>query len=110
MSSSYLQVADLLLRIEQELRQQDLWHADRPSDEALNSVQPFCYDTLCFTEWLQFIFLPRMKVIIENGLALPPSCDIAPMAEEAFKQLSQNTDELLVLLIECDRAIVGHSK
>lgn len=101
------QLAELLLGIEQELRRLDFWQAQAPSEQAMQSIQPFCFDTLDFTQWLQFIFLPRMRIIVEHGLTLPSSCDIAPMAEECFKQMPQNTDTLLALLIECDRVIVG---
>lgn len=102
-------LAEYLLRIEQEMRRLDLWHTEVPDPDALQSIQPFCFDTLDFTQWLQFIFLPRMKVIVEHGLTLPSSCDIAPMAEECFKQVPENTEALLTLLVECDRVIVGCS-
>lgn len=107
MTNRYHQLADQLLQIELEMRQLDLWHQQAPCEQALQSIQPFCFDTLEFTEWLQFIFLPRMKIILEQGMVLPSSCDIAPMAEECFKRLPENTDHLLALLIECDRVIVG---
>ncbi|MGP4844240.1 YqcC family protein [Marinobacter sp. 1Y8] len=78
-------VADGLIAIETELRRLNYWESEPPASEALSSTQPFCMDTLGFHQWLQFIFLPRMKVIIEQDLALPAVSGIAPMAEEFFR-------------------------
>lgn len=60
-------VADSLLQIEIELRRIDAWESEPPSPEALQSAQPFAVDTLEFTQWLQFVFVSRMKVLIEGG-------------------------------------------
>ena len=48
------QVHALLIDIEAQLRQMGLWQAVPPSPEALASSQPFCIDTLDFSQWLQF--------------------------------------------------------
>ena len=68
------------------MRDIGLWSDLIPSDEALASTQPFAVDTLEFVEWLQFIFLPRMKNLVETGSPLPSNCGIAPMAEEYFNR------------------------
>ncbi|WP_404363442.1 YqcC family protein [Marinobacter sp.] len=78
-------VADRVLAVEAEMRRLGLWSDHPPSPASLQSSQPFCVDTLEFHEWLQFIFLPRMKVIIEEDRELPVTSGIAPMAEEAFR-------------------------
>lgn len=64
-------VADSLLQIEIELRRLDAWESEPPSPEALQSAQPFAVDTLEFTQWLQFVFVSRMKALIEGGHPLP---------------------------------------
>lgn len=79
------EVTDCLLRIEVALRQLDGWSEVPPSEEALQSTKPFAVDTLEFTEWLQFIFLVRMKVLVENNHPLPSVSGMAPMAEEHFR-------------------------
>ena len=56
-----------------------------PSVAALSSTQPFCVDTLNFEQWLQFVMMARFEGMIQNSQPLPTQCDIAPMAEEAFK-------------------------
>ncbi|AMX03108.1 YqcC family protein [Microbulbifer thermotolerans] len=85
MERIYSEVAEQLLLIEAEMRRLDLWAAQPPSAEALASTEPFCVDTLTLPQWLQFIFLPRMRQLIERELPLPRQCGIAPMAEEYFR-------------------------
>lgn len=101
------QVADSLLRIEMELRQLDLWQAERPDPEAFQSTQPFCIDTLEFHQWLQFVFVERMIVIIEQGQPLPRMSGIAPMAEEHFRVRPESGKSLIRELEEIDRLLSG---
>lgn len=79
------QVADCLLGIEMALRQLGMWEAERPPADAFLSSEPFCLDTLTFTQWIQFVFLERMKLIVESAQPLPAVSGIAPMAEEYFR-------------------------
>ena len=98
-------LADHLLLIERELRAQGWWAATPPPAEALASVEPFCVDSLAFEEWLQWIFLPRMKVIIESGQPLPSVSGIRPMAEMVYSAKLGKASGLLVLLGEFDGLI-----
>ena len=84
MSERHNQLANLLFDLEKELRETQLWAEQSPPPEALLSKEPFSIDLLTFTEWLQFIFLPRMYATIEAASDLPQSCSIAPMAEQFF--------------------------
>ncbi|MEE3170832.1 MAG: YqcC family protein [Pseudomonadota bacterium] len=101
------QVADSLLRIEMELRRLGLWEAEPPPDEAFESTQPFCIDTLEFPQWLQFVFVARMKVIIESDHSLPATSGIAPMAEEHFRGRQESGNALVRELEEIDRLLSG---
>jgi uncharacterized protein YqcC (DUF446 family) len=86
MSDKHQAVADALREIEAALRAQRLWHHQPPSAEALNSTAPFAVDTLSFTQWLQFVFLPQMQRLVNRGGALPTNCAITPMAQEYCRQ------------------------
>lgn len=66
------------------MRTNGYWHAEAPNPAAMASRVPFCADTLAFTEWLQFVFLPRLHRIVERDLALPQASGIAVMGEEAL--------------------------
>ncbi|MCB1876650.1 MAG: YqcC family protein [Chromatiales bacterium] len=100
----------LLSAIEHELRRIDLWSSVSPPEDALASNAPFCYDTLALHEWLQWVLLPRMKAIIEGGLQLPEHSGIAPLGEQVFPDLTQDTDDLLLLLRRFDEFIEGHGE
>ncbi|AWM60693.1 YqcC family protein [Stutzerimonas stutzeri] len=79
-------VAQQLLLIERELRVLGLWGIEPPTPDALASVEPFCVDTLRFEQWLQWIFLPRMKAIVEADLPLPAASGICAMAEVVYRE------------------------
>lgn len=96
------QVAELLLDMEAELRRLQLWSAEAPAPAALASQQPFCIDTLCFSEWLQFIFLPRMHQLTRQQQPLPTSSAITPMAEHYFQTLQLDSAALLEILRSMD--------
>ena len=102
------QVADLLLALESELRRQGLWEAEPPAPERLASSVPFCHDTLELQQWLQWVFVPRMGELVEQGGPLPGGSGIAPIAEYVFGQMAAETDELVRLLAEFDRVLTQH--
>ena len=105
MTHTHLQVAAVLMDIEKELRELMLWEEQPPPAEALNSVQPFCVDTLTFVQWLQFIFLPRMYTLVNEELELPHKCGIAPMAEEYFNGMGLNSRALVKKLESIDHIL-----
>jgi len=98
-------IADQLLLIERELRAIGLWGEESPSLERLSSVEPFCVDTLSMEEWLQWIFLPRMKLIIESGAELPLASGIRAIAEEAYALKGARAAPLLEALGTFDQLI-----
>lgn len=75
--------------IEFELRAAKLWSGTAPSEEAMASTMPFAVDTMAFEQWLQFIFLPKMRASIDSGqLPLGPA-QIYPIAEEVYKDKAE---------------------
>jgi uncharacterized protein YqcC (DUF446 family) len=100
-------IAEQLLLIERELRAQGWWGEQPPSDQALASQQPFCVDSMAFEQWLQWIFLPRMKHMLEAGAVLPSASGIQPMAEQVYSNRAAQAAELIRLLGEFDRLIGG---
>ncbi|MFO7593195.1 MAG: YqcC family protein [Pseudomonadota bacterium] len=99
------QLADLLLAIEAEMRRLGLWEQQPPPEEALCSLMPFCHDTLRLEQWLQWVFLPKMKRVLETGEEFPGSSEIEPLAEYRFNLLPQQTDRLLALIGRFDALI-----
>lgn len=105
MDDDRIAISGLLIDIECELRRLNAWEDAIPSAEALLSTQPFAVDTLTFAQWLQFIFIPKIRTLVESEGALPQTCDIAPMAEEYFRGQSLPAGELIQILEEIDRVI-----
>lgn len=81
----YTALAECLMDLETELRRLNQWQTESPSAEALASTQPFCVDTLSFPQWVQFVFMPLLNMLIEKRALLPIKSQISPMAEEYYK-------------------------
>ena len=109
MDARFPKIAEQLLLIERELRVQGWGDDVPPSIEALSSVEPFSVDTLDFEQWLQWIFLPRMKTILEQDLPLPNASGIQEMAEMVFaaRNVQGKDRQLQVLLKEFDLLITA---
>lgn len=99
-------LAVVIDRLEMTMRAADEWEAVRPPERLLASTQPFCFDTLTFTQWLQWLMIPRMRRILENHEELPKSSAILPYAEE-FVPDEGHGRELLHLVERFDELISG---
>ncbi len=99
------EVAEVLIDIEAQLRQLGQWDKIPPSTEALASEQPFCVDTLTLPQWLQFVFLPTLYRMLEEGQPLPDRSGIAPMAEEFFRGSGLAVGELVEALERVDELL-----
>lgn len=83
----------------------EMWEVEPPEAVALQSVQPFCIDTLKFEQWLQWVMLPRLSVLLDQGLALPQSSAIHSYAEEYFHTKNQHVESILALLKAVDQVL-----
>ncbi|TVZ39920.1 uncharacterized protein YqcC (DUF446 family) [Alteromonadaceae bacterium 2753L.S.0a.02] len=109
MADIRLDLASLLIDVECELRNLGEWSHVPPSPAALASTQPFCIDTLTFSQWMQFVFVVRMRSLLESDTPLPRQCGIAPMAEEYFRGLGLDVAELVRLLNTIDEKLSSAS-
>ena len=91
-------IADVLLEVEATLRINGKWDEISPDSNALASKQPFCMDTLEFEQWLQWIFLPRMKTTLEETEPLPAKSSIFVYAHECLHKNDPSTGSLLKLI------------
>ncbi|ROR94867.1 uncharacterized protein YqcC (DUF446 family) [Sinobacterium caligoides] len=105
MSDRYTVAQQFMLAIEAELKVMGLWSERRPSERALSSLQPFCVDTLAFEQWLQFVFIERMLLLIEQRGMLPSSFGLAPMSEQSFSPRGVDSHDLTRLLERLDEAL-----
>jgi uncharacterized protein YqcC (DUF446 family) len=75
----------LLEKLEAVLHNADQWESVPPSNAALASTEPFAVDTLSCSQWLQWIFIPKMTQIIVLKQPLPQHFELTPYVEEAMK-------------------------
>jgi uncharacterized protein YqcC (DUF446 family) len=107
MTGPYLRIHELTAELEREMREIGLWTGSPPAAEALSSPMPFCYDTLEFPQWLQWVFLPRLHQLIEQGLPLPAKSEMSPLAEMWVeeRELGRTAERLLRIVREFDEVI-----
>ena len=98
------QFSQLLNDIEQEMQRIGLWQVVPPKPDAFLSEHPFAIDTMHSYQWLQWIFLPRMRAIIDANGDIPRNFSLHPYFEECLKedmqviiflQLIKKLDELV---------------
>ena len=75
----YAQATARLVEIEAEMNRIGYWSAEPLPESAYDFREAFALDTMAFGQWLQFIFIPHVKSIIEQRGAFPargadPSC------------------------------------
>ncbi len=99
------EVSVLLDELETVLRSSDCWMGMPPSIEALSSPEPFCVDTLTFTEWLQWIYIPRLRAIIEQQAPLPKGAQVHPYAEEALAATRVDGARILDVVARLDSSM-----
>ena len=97
-----------LQQLEAELQAQQLWSATPPRPEALESVVPFMYDTLQLHEWLQWVFVPRLRALIDAKGSLPHQSHIQPLAAHEWEKRGDfDKRQLLLLLSRIDGVLNG---
>jgi uncharacterized protein YqcC (DUF446 family) len=98
-------VRDMLTRIENEMRQAGFWQAAPLPEEAYEFRQAFAMDTMAYPQWLQFIFVPRVKAILDGGGDWPSSSAVGAQAIREFDGLPE-ASALITLLCEFDGLLV----
>ena len=101
-------LGELLQLLEREMRAQGRWETSPPPAAALASTQPFAVDTLDFDQWLQWIFIARLRELLSLQMPLPAECAVRPMAEEVYHADDEAATRLICLLGEIDVLFQAH--
>lgn len=96
------EVSALLDQCQRLLERQKIWQSAAPSAEKLASTAPFMVDTLSFMEWFQWVYIARLRALIEAGRPLPQGAQVAPYAEESLRVAGEENPELLELIRQLD--------
>lgn len=86
--------------IEAEMQRIGLWQQAPLDPKQLKFKQAFAMDTMTFAQWLQFIFLPRVREAIAAN-SFPQSSSVGVQAVREFDGLPE-ADHLVTLLSEFD--------
>jgi uncharacterized protein YqcC (DUF446 family) len=70
-----------LRELEAAMEAAQLWRMAPPPPEALHSEEPFCVDTMTLPQWLRFVFIPSLDVVVKARAPLPERCEVAPAVE-----------------------------
>lgn len=92
-----LRYADL---IEGEMRRAGYWQNEPLRPEQMEFTQAFAMDTMSFAQWLQFVFLPRVREAAAAN-QFPSSSDVGAIAVREFDG-APNAGRLTALLCEFD--------
>lgn len=98
----YQKTTQLLNGLQTELQRLEFWQENPPSTTAMQSTAPFCCDTMPLHQWLQFIFLPKMRQLIAQQQPLPKKIAIAPFAEVAYANEARRVVTLIAMLSAID--------
>ena len=101
------QIATLLDDLETELRRLNLWSDVPPSAEALASTAPFAVDTLSLPQWLQWIYIQRLRALLEADKVLPSGALVKPYADQYFAQQHHLPAHQLLHIIDCIDEALG---
>jgi len=104
------QTTALLDELAQTLKLLNLWQTEQPNATELASSAPFCCDTLAFEQWLQFIFIPKLTMMVNQQQSLPTKISLTPMAEEAFNHLSVKAKPLFDVIQKIDKKLTEQGK
>ena len=99
---NYEVVAQKANAIEAEMKRVGLWQDQPLKPEQYNFHAAFAGDTMAFPQWLQFIFLPRVRDIIARKGQFPPASNVGAYAVREFDTYREDTVMLTHLLNEFD--------
>lgn len=104
----YQELRENLQLLEVELKDQKLWSAIAPDPKALESTTPFMYDTLKLNEWLQWVYIPRLRAVMDAKGTLPHQSHVYPLASHEWEQRTDfDKAQLLRLINRIDATLNG---
>ena len=93
-------VLEKVSQIEAEMRQIGMWRAEPLNPEQYEFHSAFAMDTMTFSQWLQFVFIPKVKEAAKAN-QFPAKSQVSAQALREFDTLPA-ADRLITLLSEFD--------
>jgi uncharacterized protein YqcC (DUF446 family) len=104
MSADRALVTTAIAQIEAEMRRLGLWDITPISAEQRRAAGAFGMASMSFTQWLRWVFVPRVNALLASGAALPEHSAVGAQAarEWGFSPIEVDTSRLESLLAEFD--------
>jgi uncharacterized protein YqcC (DUF446 family) len=106
MSGQAQRVVEKLDAIEHEMRSRGVWQVEPLPQERYEFRLAFAMDTMAFIQWLQFVFIVRVRSLIEAGGPFPSSSQVGIQARREFDGQPEAAT-LVTLLSEFDALFGG---
>ena len=101
MKPSYAIAQKKIDAIEAEMKRIGYWQSEPLDPDQYDFERAFAMDTMVFSQWLQFIFIPRVKEIVATAGEFPPRSMVGAQAVREFDGAPEASD-LVRLLSEFD--------
>jgi uncharacterized protein YqcC (DUF446 family) len=101
MPDRYAIVSAAIAGVEAEMKSIGYWSTAALLPEAYDFHQAFAMDTMAFSQWLQFVFIPRVRSIVDQRSEFPAKSMVAAQAVREFDG-DTNATRLVSLLSEFD--------
>jgi uncharacterized protein YqcC (DUF446 family) len=99
-------VAAKIAAIEAEMKRIGLWQSEPLPPQAFVDAGAFGINTMAFAQWLQFVFVPRVRQIVAENGEFPDSSDVGVTAVRNFDGFEEAA-ELTSMLGAFDALIEG---
>src|SRR5215469_17846720 len=100
-SPSRQEVQARLEAIISEMKRAGLWQDQPLAPEQYNFSRAFAMDTMSYSQWLQFIFIPRVTELLRTSGEFPSSSSVGAQAIREFDGYPE-AQGLVTLLCEFD--------
>jgi uncharacterized protein YqcC (DUF446 family) len=95
-------VQSILTRLQSEMLKHNLWQIEPISSDAMNSTQPFSFDTMSPEQWLQFILIPKLTHLITADSPMPNQFEITPYFEQTLSDKIKQHTQLIKIIKQLD--------
>jgi uncharacterized protein YqcC (DUF446 family) len=98
---SHQLVGQRIAAIEAEMKSIGMWQTTPLPPAAMNFHKAFAMDTMAYSQWLQFVFIPRVNQIVSTNGKFPSSSSVGTQAIREFDG-DDKAASLVTLLCEFD--------
>lgn len=77
-------IKEKITAIEAEMKRIGLWQAESLPESAYEMQEAFGADTMTLSQWLQFIFIPRIQELLKTDGPWPSESEVGIYAAQQF--------------------------